>query len=172
MDEKIEDWIHSRVELETNDGGDIIITPKPVEGEPPPTGSILIDPRGKVLMNHGDIPGPNQLAMDLGVRRFLKTAAYIGGSTLVGAVGSIAQGTPWPAALLTAAASTIGGALTAGIHKTNKEINKLPGAEEVSNWVIFGRIILEVLKLIRELINRVNKRASQNGKSSAGSLSK
>ena len=67
-------------------------------------------------------------------------------------------GTPWTVAIPAAIATATGSALVAGVKKTNKEIGKQGGTVAVSNWQILGGIIIEILKLIRELLSKEKKK--------------
>ena len=160
-DKKIEDWIHGKLVIET-DERDIIIRVEPVEGGPTPTGELIrLRPTAAQVMHmrgDGKPVGPKKLALELGLRRVLYIGRIVGGTALIAGAGMIIKGVPWTLALPAALATAAGSALVAGVQKTNKEIGKQGDASAVSNWKILGGIIIEVLKLIRELLSKEKKK--------------
>ena len=160
-DKRIEDWIHGRLVIET-DERDIIIRVEPVEGGPTPTGEVIrLRPTAAQVMHmrgDGEPVGPKKLALELGLRRALQIGRIVGGTALFSTAGLLIKGVPWTVALPAAAVMAAGSALAGGVIKTNKEIGKQGDASAVSNWKILGGIIIEVLKLIRELLSKEKKK--------------
>lgn len=156
-EKKLDDWIHGRLVVET-DEPDIIIKLEPVEGGPTPTGRyIRFRPTPAQIKNwnlDGDPPCPEKLALELGLRRVLHIGKVVGGTALIAGAAMIVKGVPWTVALPAALATAAGSALVAGVKKTGKEIGKQDGAAPVRWWQILGGIIIEILKLVRELIRK------------------
>lgn len=159
MSKRIDDAIHGRLVVET-DELDIIIKIEPVEDGPTPTEVIRIRPTAaqvKHMRGDGKPVGPRKLAIELGLRRALHISKVVGSTTLLTAGAAMMSGVPWTVALPAAAVIATGSAFGAGGSKALKEMNKLPGAGQVSNWKILAGIILEVIRLIRDLTRKDRK---------------
>ena len=94
-DKRIEDWIHGRLVIET-DERDIIIRVEPVEGGPTPTGEVirLRLTAAQVMHMRGDGKpvGPKKLALELGLRRALQIGRVVGGTALFTTAGLLIKG--------------------------------------------------------------------------------
>jgi len=159
MSKEIDNWIHGRMVIETGGADDKVLVQGPIQ----PDGyrrSIMIGmtPDEMKYLNY-EIPrlGPQRNAIVRGAARALKMLGVVGGTALTIAGGAMLLGTAWQVAIPAAVLTATGSALAAGVQKTNKEINKQAGTDQVSNWKILAGIILEILKLIVALTRKDKK---------------
>ncbi len=158
-DKNIENWIHGKLVIETDEPHIILTGPPRSDNGRPREILVPLPPEYFKYLNF-EIKGKGGkgIAVELGLRRMLHIGRIVGGTALVTAAVAIAKGVPWSLALPGAGLTAVGSALVAGVKKTDKEIGKQGGATAASTWQILGGIIIEILKLIRELLSKEKKK--------------
>lgn len=155
---KIDKWIHGRLVID-GDRGELIVSKMPVKGEEPEETVIGLTPeqaaaaRRELFISEDEV---YETAAKLGLKRAWKFTRTVGGTALGVAGVAIMNGANPVPALLGSVAIAAGSAVAGGASKSVKEVRKFE--QEASKWKVFGGIIIEILRLIRHLISRKEKR--------------